>query len=153
MNSLLEIRDDIIVSGFPELMKEDIQVEYKLLNDALFEYGGLTSEGFYIEVDESLKNAPRDVMEGGFAHEFSHISTDLELGKKQTLCDRIAYRVSKRYKTMDERDIDLQVILRGYGPQLLSFLRYSEEKGFPHYKEDGLSIREVSSLLSLGAKE
>ena len=54
---------------------------------------------------------------------------------------------------MDERNIDLQVILRGYGPQLLSFLRYSEEKGFPHYKEDGLSIRELSLLLSLGAKE
>ena len=148
MNNLEEIRDDVIRNGFSELMDEDIQVEYKSLDDALFEYGGLTEEGFYIEVDESLKEAPRDVMEGGLAHDLSHILTDKNLSMGLRLRDRLAYRVSKRYKTLDERNTDLQVIIRGYGRQLLAFLIYSEEQGFPYYKGDGLSIREVSAILN-----
>ena len=149
MNNLDEIRDEIIKKGFPELLTEDIQAEYKPLKDALFEYGELTKEGFYIEVDDSMKDAPKDVMEGGFAHELSHILTDKEQGKALSLRDGLAYRISKRYKTLDERNTDLQVIIRGYGPQLLAFLEYSEKEGFPHYKEDGLSTREVKSILSL----
>ena len=89
-------------------------------------------------------------MYGGFAHELGHISKELMLKKEQTLMDKMIYRRSKTYKTLDERNTDLQTILRGYGPQLLSLLIYNEEKGFPHYKENGLSIREVSLLLSLG---
>lgn len=150
MNNLDELRDEVIKTGFPELMDEDIQVEYKSLDDALFEYAGLTGEGFYIEVDDSLKDAPIEVMQGGFAHELSHILTDREQGRRMTLRDRLAYVISRKYKTLDERNTDLNVIIRGYGPQLLAFLEYSEEKEFSHYKEDGLSIREVKTILSSG---
>ena len=150
MNDLEEIRDAVIEKGYPELMDEDIQVEYKTLDDALLQYGGLTGEGFYIEVDDSLKDAPRDVMEGGFSHELSHILTDEDQGRQSTIRDRLAYKISRRYKTLDERNTDLQVIVRGFGTQLLAFLEYSDEKGFSHYKEDGLSIREVKAILSSG---
>jgi hypothetical protein len=61
--------------------------------------------------------------------------------------DILAYRMSKRYKTLDERNTDLEVLLRGYGEDLLAFLEYSEKEGYPHYKEDGLSIRELKILL------
>ena len=149
MNNIDKIRDEVINKAFPELMNEDIQVEYKSLDDALFEYGGLTKEGFYIEVDNSMKDASKKVIEGGFAHELSHILIDKEQGRTLTLKDRLAYKISKRYKTLDERNTDLNVIIRKYGNQLLAFLKYSEKKGFPHYKEDGLSIREVKSVLSL----
>lgn len=153
MNNLSEIRDKVIKSGFPELMSEDIQVEYKKLEDAVFECGGLTEEGFYIEVDKSMENAPESVIEGGFAHELSHILIDKTQGIGLTLRDGLARTLSKRYKTLDERNTDLQVIIRGYGGQLLSFLEYSDKKDFPHYKEDGLSIREVKQILSAGAEE
>ncbi len=146
MHDLEGLRDNVIRKGFMELIAEDIQIEYQELDDALFEYGSLTEEGYFIEVDESLKDASEDVLVGGLAHELSHILTDKFLDGKLQLRDRLAYRISKRYKTLDERNTDLQVILRGFAYELLIFLEYTENKGFPHYKEDGLSIREVKVL-------
>ncbi len=147
MNDLKHIRDHVIQRGFPELLAEDIQVEFKKLKDALLEYGLLTEEGFYVEVDESLMNAPKQVLIGGFAHELSHMLVDKNCKDHTISRDRFAYKISKRYKTLDERNTDLEVILRGFGKDLLVFLEYSEKEGYPHYKEDGLSIREVKILI------
>ncbi len=148
VENLTKIRDRIIIKSFPELMDYDIQVEYNDLKDALLEYGELSEEGFYIEVDTSLENAPEKVIEGGMAHELSHILTDKKESKNLTFRDKLAYKLSEKYRTLDERNTDLLVIIRGFGNQLLTFLKYAEEKGFPHYKEDGLSIREIEALLS-----
>jgi hypothetical protein len=146
MNSsaLEDIRDEIIQEGFPELMDEDVQIAYENIDDALCAYGELTEEGYYIDVDISLRDAPRRVIEGGVAHELSHILTDRDAGTEDTE----AYRLSKRYRILDERNTDVLTILRGYGPQLLAFLEYSEKKEFPRYKEDGLSMREIRKILS-----
>ncbi len=149
MTNLEELRDQVISRGFPELMAEDIQVEYKKLKDALFEYGRLSQEGYYIEIDESLTDAPERVLIGGLAHELSHILTDRSSEKKLISQDRLAYRISSRYKVLDERNTDLEVILRGFGKDLLHFLEYSERNEYPHYKEDGLSAREVKRILGL----
>ncbi|NQU98711.1 hypothetical protein HQ533_04545 [Candidatus Woesearchaeota archaeon] len=148
MTDLKKIRDNIIENGFPELMSIDIWIDWKKLKDALIEYGGLTEEGFYIEVDKSLRDAPTEVIEGGLAHDLTHILTDVQQGRNLTLKDRLAYKISKKYKTLDERNTDVTAILRGYGSQLLAFLQYAEEKDFPHYQEDGLSIREISALVN-----
>ncbi len=147
MNNLKKIRDQVIRRGFPELLTDDIQIEYKHLKDALLEYGSLTGEGYYIEVDKSLQNVSAQVLIGGLAHEFSHIVVDKNLQARLMLRDRLAYTISRRYKTLDERNTDLEVILRNFGKELLIFLEYSERAGYPHYKEDGLSIREVKVLL------
>ncbi len=148
MNNLKNVRDTVIENGFPELMDEDIRIEYSSLEDALLVYGELTEEGFYIEVDTSLNDAPKEVIEGGIAHELSHILIE-KLQKEKGILDRIAYRISPQYRILDERNTDLLVVLRGYGSHLLSFLKYSEERGYQHYKEDGLSIREIKQIMSL----
>ena len=147
MNDLVLLRDKVVQRGFPELFAEDIQVEYKLLDDALLEYGTLSPEGFYIEVDKSLMNASPYVIIGGLAHEFSHILVEKTSNARVISRDILAYRLSKRYKTLDERNTDLEVLLRGFGKDLLVFLEFSEKEGYPHYKEDGLSIREVKILI------
>jgi len=147
-DNLGKIRDRVIKKGFPELMDDDIQIEYSDLDDALFEYGELSEEGSYIEVDLSMKETPEEVIEGGLAHELSHILTDKKEDKNLTLREKLAYKFSATYRTLDERNTDLLVIIRGYGNQLLAFLKYAQENGFPHYKEDGLSIREIETLLS-----
>lgn len=148
MNSLEEIRDEMIIKSFPELIREDIQIEYLSLADALLQHGGFTEEGFYIEVDYSLKNCPKTIIQGGMAHELSHVLTDYNRNIGASLIDRILYKCIKNYKTMDERNTDLQVVIRGYGKELLDFLEYSEKEGYPHYKEDGLSIRELKQILN-----
>ena len=60
---------------------------------------------------------------------------------------------SKRYKILDERNTDLEVILRGFAKELLAFLECSEKSGYPLFKEDGLSIREVRALISIQGEE
>ncbi|TSE04403.1 MULTISPECIES: hypothetical protein [Aquimarina] len=150
--NLQTILNDIIKNAFPELMDEDIAIEWKNLEDALMDQGGLTGHGYFIEVDESLKKANEAIIVGGIAHELCHILADLKVGKWQILLDRVAYRIFKRYRTLDERNTDLQAIIRGYGSSVLLFMKYSENKGYNYYKEDGLSIREIEAILNNGLK-
>jgi hypothetical protein len=153
MNKLEKIRDEIIKKAFPELKEEDIQIEYKKLDDALVEWGALTGEGFYLEVDEGLKNAPRDVLEGGIAHDLCHVVSEKEQGRFESWLDGVLYRNFKRYMRLDERNTDVEAVLRGYGQQLLTFLEYAEKEGHPRYREDGLSIIELQKLLSTGTSK
>jgi hypothetical protein len=147
MVNLHKILDGVIRRSFHELLREDIRIEFLDLHDALLHYGELTSEGFYIEVDETLRDAPVNVLVGGIAHECAHIVVDKSKGRKALSGDTLAYRISSRYKTLDERNTDLEVILRGFGRELLHFLQYSDQLGLDHYREDGLSIREIETLL------
>ena len=144
---LSKILSSVIRKGFPELLSEDIQIEYQKLRDSLLVYGELTQEGYYIEVDKAMNNAPRETLIGGIAHECAHIVVDKVLERKTLSADALAYRISSRYKTLDERNTDVEVILRGFGRELLEFLRYSEKIGLNHYREDGLSSRELEIIL------
>lgn len=150
MHDLAKIRDDVIKRGFLELISTDVQVEWRALEDALMEYGGLTEEGYYVEVDESLKGVDdKEIIEGGLAHEFAHIIADIRMQTRAVITrDRWARRISKEYRRLDERNTDLEVLIRGFGMRLLKFLRYAEAEGYPYYKENGLSIREVESILT-----
>jgi len=145
---LIRILNDVIKRGFPELLGEDIRIEFTTLNDALLTFGKLSHEGFYIEVDESLRNASAAVLKGGIAHECSHIVFEKSKKDKTLSIDMFAYRLSSRYRILDERNTDLEVILRGFGGELLLFLQQSVMLGLDHYREDGLSIREIEILIS-----
>jgi hypothetical protein len=147
LNDLKKILNLVVRKGYPELLREDVKIEFVKLRDALLQYGELTHEGYYIEVDETLRDAPKGVLIGGIAHESAHIIMDKSIEHRFISGDWLAYRISSRYKTLDERNTDIEVILRGFGRELLQFLRYSEELELDHYKEDGLSIREVEILL------
>lgn len=146
--NIKEILDKIIKKSFPELMGEDIRIEWKNLDDALMEQGGLTGHGYYIEVDKTLKKAKESVIIGGLAHELCHILTSIELSRGKSITDIILYRISIRYKTLDERNTDLQAIIRGYGKELLEFMNHSEKEGYDYYKEDGLSVMEIKALFN-----
>jgi len=148
MHDLTAIVNGIVRKGFPELMDEDIQVNYEPLADSVMQSGAFKSEGFYIEVDTTVQDAPVEVLEGGLAHELSHIAVDRNESLFRNFRHSIAYRISPRYKRLVERDTDMQTIMRGYGRQLIVFLQYCEAKGYPHYREDGLSIREVQQVLN-----
>lgn len=145
--NLDKILNKIITSSFPELMGEDIQISWESIDDSLMVQGRLSEEGFYIEVDDSLKNSSNSVIIGGIAHELCHIVVSKGLTLKERRIDSLLYRLSKRYRTMDERNTDLQAIIRGFGKELLEFMEYSESAGFDYYKEDGLSFREIKSIV------
>lgn len=144
--NIKSLLDEIITMSFPELIGDDIQIKWAELGDALLEMGKMTSEGYFIEVDKELKGS-KDELIGGLVHELCHIVSDKKMSRISSLKDRILYKASKRYKTLDERNTDLDVLVRGYSFQLLKFLEFSQKKGFDHYKEDGLSIREVKAII------
>jgi hypothetical protein len=136
-----KIKNNVIKKGFPELSDEDIQIEWNDIKDSCFVLVPFKSEGYCIEIDNSMRKASVMVIEGGLAHEFAHIIDDIDKSKNIDLG-----RISKKYRIYQERNTDLTVILRGYGKQLLKFLYYVEKLGFPRYKEDGLSIVEIEKL-------
>jgi hypothetical protein len=148
MNNLEEIRDYTIKKGFPELLAENITISYAHLKDAFLICGDLKDEGYFIKVTPILKKAPKDVIIGGVAHELAHILDAQSRNKHEKATDAKLYRFSKTYRTMTERNTDLQTIIRDFGAELLAFMKYYE-KTEPHYKEDGLSIREIQKLLEL----
>ncbi|MBI4170961.1 MAG: hypothetical protein HY514_04650 [Candidatus Aenigmarchaeota archaeon] len=146
MNDLAKIRNRLLKEGFPDLLDEDISVKYARCKP-YFDYDGSSKKGYRIRACLEMRRAPLQAVEGGLAHELCHIATEKFLGKKQRKQDVKLNKKSKRYRTLDERDTDLRVILRGYGRQLLALLQYAERKGDTYHKDDGLSAREVEKLL------
>lgn len=143
------IKDEIIKSAFPELMDSDIAIEFVDIKDSFMQVGELEDEGHFIEVDESLIKIRGDreevnVLKGGIAHELAHIIKEPK-GLLNKWIEKFLYRVSWKFKELDERNTDFTVVLRGYGKELLKFLEYCE-KDHSRYREDGLSQIELEIL-------
>jgi len=83
-----QILGSIIKKGYPDLLNHDIQVEYKKLDDALADYGELKPEGFFIEVDNTVKEANNYVKIGVLASELSHIAEDVKTSNIGRFKDR-----------------------------------------------------------------
>lgn len=145
MPDLKRINDAIIKKSFPELIDEDIKVCYRKVKNYVA-ICNIERDNYRIEVSIEMEGSPVKVLTGICAHEDCHIVKDKLFNSYQSKKDRKLYR-SKIFKTLQERDTDLQVILRGYGQELLAFKKYTEKMGFQFYKEDGLSIGEVQKLL------
>ena len=143
----------MITDAFPELIDEDVRVEFLEDEDEDFgSYGELHGGGVFVEIAPSLETAHLDLLQGILAHELSHAVLDYKTRVRFTLLERlydwVAYAISERYRTLDERNTDLEIIKRGYGKQLLALLEYSENVlGIDYSPEKGLSPREVKVLL------
>ncbi len=150
------IKDEVIKNGFPELMKTDITALFVKIDDYIMQVDELEEKGWVIEVDDMLiiKQADDellDVLRGGIAHELAHIVRK-PVGLFNKWIDIILYKISWKFRELDERNTDLTVVLRGYGPELLKFLEYCE-KDYSRYEEDGLSQIELKTLLEkIGSK-
>jgi len=149
-------KDEVIKNAFPELMKVDIKIDFELIKDACMEIGELEDEGHYIEVDTSLMiihdDDENEILKGGIAHELSHIIRKPK-GVFNIWIEKLLYKMSSRYRELDERNTDLITILRGYGNELLKFLKYCEQD-YSRYEEDGLSQIEIKALLeNIGSKK
>ena len=68
-----KIKNNVIKKGFSELSDEDIQIEWNNIKDSCFVLVPFKSEGYCIEIDNSMRKASVMVIEGGLAHEFAHI--------------------------------------------------------------------------------
>ena len=145
--SLDAILRRMVALSFPELKRLRIAIQFGELDpDACFFYC-LDAGRYRITVSNGLGRAPRRVLEGGIAHELSHILRDSRLGPWQRDLAFGRYVRSSAYRMRDERGTDLRQIGRGYGPQLLAFLAYAKALGFRFTREHGLLRSEISRCL------
>ena len=145
--SLDAILRRMVARSFPELQRHRIAIEYgELDRDTCFFYGREAGR-YLITVSNCFRSAPRRVLEGGIAHELSHILRDSRLGPWQRELAFGRYARSSAYRMRDERSTDLRQIDRGYGPQLLAFLSYAKTLGFRFTSEHGLLRGEISRRL------
>jgi hypothetical protein len=139
----------LVARSFPELKRHRIGIEFgELDRDTCFFYC-LEAGRYRITVSNSLRRAPRRVLEGGIAHELSHILGDSGLGPRQRDLAFGRYARSRSYRMRDERETDLRQIDRGYGPHLLAFLSYAKTLGFRFTREHGLVPAEISRRLHM----
>jgi hypothetical protein len=119
----LEIADceAIIKKGFPELSKTPINMGfYKLKN--CFSFVEPYIDGYHIDLDASLLEAPENVVIGCLAHEFAHI---VKGHLNEGFWHHLLHKISPKYDQATEQLTDLEVILRGFGEELLAFVEWA----------------------------
>jgi hypothetical protein len=144
------ILNQIIINSFPELLKFEFSLEYNDLEDSFAETWETSSTSYIFTLDYRFKKAEEDVIIGLIVHELSHISQDLGLSRFEVWLDEFLNKHSKRYSLLDERNADLCVVLRGYGKNLLKFLRFIERE-FPDFETEGLTKNELEMLLNISS--
>ena len=151
MNDLATIKDYVVGKGFPELADIVIHTDYRQIKDAYFDLTRNGRKDYLIQVDTTLRHAPRSVVIGGIAHEIAHIVKEIKMNGLLVLIDRFLYDFSW-YETRDERNADLIVVQRGLGQKLLSFLRYANKRREEYTEADGLTVTELEKILSKASK-
>lgn len=134
----------IVAKAFPELKRLDIAIDFGELDpDDCFFYH--VERGRYIiTVSDSFRQASRPVLEGGIAHELSHILHDSRVAPMQRELAFARYSRLVAYKRRDEQDADIRQIQRGYGGQLLAFFGHARSLGYRFKRENGLTRAEIS---------
>jgi hypothetical protein len=138
---------EIIERGFPEIRTLAIATEYRKMSDAYFEFIRLSRKNYTINVDNSLRNAKREVILGGMSHEIAHVSKEASRGLVLSFFDGILYNNFRWYEMWDERKTDLLVVKRGFGLELLAFLKYANKRREAYTAQDGLTVKELEILL------
>lgn len=142
---LEDICKNIINKGFQELKTEKFCAYYTRLKDSFGDYD-FAKNAVVIRLDKkTLFDAPVPVLEGVIAHEISHVARDRHL--RTSPVRTYLYSMFEWHRQRDERETDLLVIERGFGPQLLAFVEYIDKKGY--YCGDGsLSMRALRKILA-----
>ena len=136
---LVDVLEEIISKSFPELSKQKIKIRYEKMPSALFAFDGIMNH-YHISVDSTLKKASKKLIQGGLVHELCHIVNEMNLSKYMKRNDLKLYGKNSHYRQLDEKNTDLQVIMRGYGSHLLELIGRGK-------KDEGLTLKEVKKLL------
>lgn len=91
-------------------------------------------------IDKSTLKFPVDAFKGCLAHEFAHIS----IIKRLSLFEKVTYFFGILDK---ERSVDLLVLEKGLGNELLAFHNFHEKKFRKYNKKDGLTRKEIEKIL------
>jgi hypothetical protein len=134
----------LIRRGFPELAGRHFLIRFGDSDDWMSYHR--SGDAFIIGVDNSLRAAPRRVLEGGFAHELAHIVRDLRFRPYQRALACGKYLAHRAYRIRDEQDTDREAIRRGYGRHLLALMLWARTRGYTSAREHGLLLADLYRL-------
>jgi hypothetical protein len=82
-----------------------------------------------IRVNDCLRLAPRQVLEGGIVHKLCHVDADIRIAPFQRELAWLKYGRSRWCRMREERGTEVRVIELGYGASLLAFVGFARRLG------------------------
>ena len=144
---LIALAKTIISTSFPALHGLTLKVKIVEADDFVM---AVSIEGREIHLEVSREDAARmghSVVTGVLAHELCHAEEDCRHGPfLETLFSWLSERIPS-LKTRMERRIDIAVIRKGYGNELLAFQRYHDQYYEPYDQTDGMTVEEIEEAL------
>jgi hypothetical protein len=84
---------------------------------------------------------------GCIVHELCHAEFDAALSPSVFAANDQQYAADPEFRTSHEREIDLAVIRKGYGQELLALQIYHNQHYEPYQASDGLTPEETQKLM------
>jgi hypothetical protein len=145
--NLIALAKTMISSSFPAL--RGLTLKLKIIDTDDFVMA-VWIEDSEIHLEVSREDAARmeyGMVTGVLAHELCHAEEDRRHGPfLETLLSWFCERIPS-LKTRMERRIDIAVIRKGYGNELLAFQRYHDEYYEPYDQTDGMTVKEIEEAL------
>ncbi len=88
-----------------------------------------------------------DALVGCIVHELCHAEFDAALSPDVFAANNQQYAADPEFRTSHEREIDVAVIKKGYGPELLALQTYHNHHYEPYQPSDGLTPEETQALI------
>ena len=96
---------------------------------------------------EDLDLMPDSAITGSIVHELCHAEYDLDLPSAIFAANEAEYASSPEDRAEQQRAIDLAVIEKGYGEELLALQMYHDEHYDAYRRSDRLTTRETKAIL------
>ena len=137
----------MISRSFPALRGMTLRVKIIDTEDYVMSVR-LESKEIHLEVSrEDAARMGRSAVTGVLAHELCHTEEDWRHGPfLETLFSWLSECIPS-LKTRMERRIDIAVIWKGYGNELLAFQRYHDLYYEPYDQTDGMTVEEIEEAL------
>ncbi|MBI4894730.1 MAG: hypothetical protein HY833_03270 [Candidatus Aenigmarchaeota archaeon] len=134
---------------YPELDGYRIDFNYRFLRNAaaIYHYTKYVIDPLQVKISYDIKNRSRKSKRGIIAHELAHIYLDLKnMRRPGGLSAEVArYNRSKSYRIKSEIEADTVAVVRGFGPDLLEFVKTRDEDAIDSH--GGLTVEEIRLLM------
>jgi hypothetical protein len=97
---------------------------------------------------EDVNQMSDSALVGCIVHELCHAEYDRALSPELFAANDEKYASDPEFRSRHEREIDLAVIQKGYGQELLALQTYHNEHYDPYQPSDGLTPEETESILN-----
>jgi hypothetical protein len=146
-SNLIALAKTMIETSFPDLSGMTLKLKIIDTEDYVM---ATWLERNEIHLDLSREDAGRmgpTVVTGVLAHELCHAEEDRRHGPLLEYLFSWLYERFPSLETRMERRIDMAVIRKGYGNELLAFQRYHDLYYEPYDQSDGLTLEEIEQAL------